>query len=146
MIKEFTDAEVLKIILPAIIAIFAWLANEYKKRKWEEYKRKEERYVLLIQSLKGFYEGVDPEEAKAKKEKFMQQLNVCWLYCPDTVIKKAYNFLDHVHTKSVKNDEEKEKALGDFVSSIRHDLLGKSFWFWNRSKLGDIDFKHLKAT
>ena len=47
---------------------------------------------------------------------------LCWLYCPDAVIHKAYNFLDHVHTGVKKSDEEKEQALGTFVLAVRKDL------------------------
>ena len=85
-------SDLLKIMIPVVVAVIGWLLNEYSKRQWERYKKKEDRYVALVESLKGFYSNTGQTDVKGKKEEFLKQLDLCWLYCPDKVIQKAYNF------------------------------------------------------
>ena len=73
---------------------------------------KESSYRKLVQSLRGFYSGTT--NAEAMKAEFLNHLNVSWLYCPDTVIRKGYEFLSTVHTNTIRTDEEKQRALGAF--------------------------------
>ena len=82
----------LKFAIPVAGAGFAWYWNERRKRISDEYEKKAERYTKLIESLQGFYEGVEQKEAHRLKSNFIIELNNCWLYCPDEVINKAYNF------------------------------------------------------
>ena len=56
--------DVLKIMVPVAVAVVVWLLNEYSKRQWERYKRKEDRYVTLVECLKGFYVNTDQTDAK----------------------------------------------------------------------------------
>ena len=115
--------EFLKFFVPLIGAVFAWFANERLKRSWEQYQRKEDRYQELIKSLKGFHASTwSPEERKVHKNHFIDQLNLCWMYCPDDVILKAYAFIDSVHTDQVSSDAVKERALGELILEIRKDL------------------------
>jgi len=138
----------INMLIPVIGAVIAfvsglvtWYLNERSKRIYEEYKRKEEKYSGLIRSLRGFY--VDSFNKELRTE-FLNQLNLCWMYCPDEVIRKAYNFLLLVHTDQKHSDEEKEKAVGELMLAIRKDLI-------SRKPLGKTNFKpedfgHLKAT
>jgi hypothetical protein len=120
-------AEFLKIFIPLIAAIVAWVFNERSKRALEEYQRKESNYKELLLSLKGFYESVEQGERKELKNKFIDQLNLCWLYSPDDVIFAGYNFIQAVHTDAGKRptDEQKQNALGNFILAIRKDLLSR---------------------
>ncbi len=136
----------LKIVVPVVVAVVVWLLNEYSKRQWERYKRKEDRYVTLVECLKGFYENTEQTDAREKKEEFLNQLALCWLYCPDAVIHEAYNFLAHVHTGVNKSDKEKEQALGAFVLAVRKDLLQERLWWWKKTKLNAQDFRNLSST
>lgn len=115
----FTSPDFLKVFLPLAGGVVAWLANEHRKRVWEEYKRKEKKYVALLSALKGFYTSADAETGKQLKQRFLDELDACWLYCPDNVIRKGYAFLSTVHTKQKRSDQEKERALGEFVLAIR---------------------------
>lgn len=133
-------------VLPVFLAFLGWLFNEYSKRYWERHKRKEERYIALLESLKGFYVSTAPATARDNKDRFLQQLSVGWLYCSDSVIRKIYMFLEYVSVGERKSDEEKERAVGEIVSLMRKDLLGKRFWFWDRTRLKASDYRHLKAT
>ena len=137
------------ILIPVIAGILAliggfvtWCLNERSKRIYEEYKRKEERYSELIRSLRGFY--VD-SFSKELKDEFLNQLNLCWMYCPDEVIHKAYTFLLMVHTSKKYSDDEKEKTVGEFILAIRKDLYN-SRKLLRKTKLEPEDFKHLRAT
>ncbi len=135
----------LKVFLPIAVAVIAWFANERRKQQWEEYQRKEDRYQELIKSIKGFYLiGRGQEESKIMKNNFIDQLNLCWMYCPDEVIIKAYKFIDTVHTGANTTDEEKEFALGDLMLSIRMDLVSRNVL--SKTDLKPNDFRNLSST
>jgi len=52
---------------------------------------------------------------------FITQLNLCWLYCPDSVINRANDFLRAMQGGC--SAEEEEKAVGEFLLEIRKDLI-----------------------
>ena len=141
-----------KILIPAALSValvvITWFLNENSKRQWERYKRKEDRYVALLKCVKGFYVDTDPTAAKSMKEEFINQLNLCWLYCPDATIQKGYKFLDHVRTGVKKTDQEKEMALGDFVLQLRMDLISDKPWFVPKrvTNFNESDFRILGST
>lgn len=124
-----------------IISLMTWYLNERSKRIYEEYKRKERKYSKLISSLKGFYISSFNKELR---DEFLNQLNLCWMYCPDEVIIKAYNFLSTVDTNNKSTNKEREKALGEFILSIRKDLIKRKPL--KKTNLKPEDFKNLKAT
>lgn len=138
----FSSPDFWKFALPLFGAVIAWFTNEWRKRVAEQYQRKEANYKELLRSLRGFYVGA--ADAQALKAEFLNQLNVSWLYCPDEVIKKGYAFLDTVHARQQHTDEEKEKAMGEFVAAIRKDLLSRKLV--RKSSLGASDFRHLHAS
>ena len=142
------EQETLNVLIPIIGGVLAliggfvtWYLNERSKRVYEEYKRKEEKYSELIRSLRGFY--VDSSSKELTTE-FLNQLNLCWMYCPDEVIHKAYNFLFMVHTDQKHSDEDREKAVGEFILAIRKDLISRKPL--RKTNLKPEDFKHLRAT
>ena len=142
------EQETVNILIPVIGAVIAfvsavvtWYLNERSKRIYEEYRRKEEKYSELIRSLRGFY--VDSFN-KEQITEFLNQLNLCWIYCPDEVIHKAYNFLSKVHTNQKYSNEEKEKAVGELMLAIRKDLISRKPL--KKTNLKPEDFRHLKAT
>jgi hypothetical protein len=85
----------LGLLPPVLAAIVAWNLNERGRRRRDEYVRREARYQRLISALRGFYVAtVD----RSMRQEFLDQVNLCWLYCPDEVVRSAYGFLDTVHT------------------------------------------------
>lgn len=128
-------------LVALIITAVSWLLNENSKRRHEDYIRKEQRYGSLLKSLKGFYEQ---SQNKELKEEFINQVNQCWLYCPDEVIQKAYFFLKTVHTGANTSNTDKETALGELILAIRKDLY--THYPFRRTKLKPEDFKHLRST
>jgi len=133
----------IQIVLPLISAIIVWFFNEKRKRAWEEYQRKEENYKELIKSLKGFYLSWNDGEKKELKNKFIDQLNLCWLYCPDEVIQKGYNFINTL-LENKATDQERENALGELVITIRKDLMKRTIS--RKTKLKASNFKTLTST
>jgi len=133
--------EVWQIIIPLGAAILAWLLNESSKRSWEQYKRKEERYKELLLSLRGYY--VKSENLE-KRQQFLDQVNLCWLYSPDDVILKANDFLNTVETGTEATESDRVKAAGELFVAIRKDLLPRRLWmFWRKTKLDIQDVRHL---
>ncbi len=132
----------LGVTLTALATIFGVFYNEHSKRIYEEYQRREERYSQLLQSLKGFYVS---SPSKELREEFLNQLNLCWMYCPDEVIQKGYKFLFMVHTgaEDKYTNAERAKALGDFVLAIRKDLIDREPL--EKTELTPEDFKRLIA-
>lgn len=135
--------EVLTLVSAILVAAVTWLLNESSKRKHNDYIRKEERYAALLDNLKGFYVN---SQNKQQTDEFIRELNRCWLYCPDIVIKKGYTFLEKVHTDTKYSDKAKELAVGEFIIEIRKDLLPKRFGLFKRTRLDASDFKHLTST
>jgi hypothetical protein len=141
MNEILSSAEFWKFAIPLLGAVIAWFTNEWRKRVADQYQRKEDNYKELIRSLRGFYIGA--ANADELKLEFLNQLNISWLYCPDEVIQKGYAFLETVHARQVKSDEEKQLAFGAFVAAIREDLLSRKLV--HTTRLSAKDFKHFSV-
>jgi hypothetical protein len=131
----------LGVAAPLVAAVVAWLANEWRKRASEERLRREERHRLLIQHSRGFYVATQNE---AEKARFLEEVNLCWLYCPDAVIHAIYGFLDTVKTGAAAPSGDAEKAFGRLVLAMRRDLW--SLALLRRSSLKADDFRHFAPT
>ena len=141
IIDILSDVGFWKIAAPIAFAIAAWILNERAKRTWEEYKRKEERYIELLRTFKGFYAA---SEDTLLKEEFLLQLNMCWLYAPDEIIEHGYKFLDKIKVGAMSTDMEKERAAGELFAAIRRDLISRRLV--KSTRLGGKDYRHLRAT
>ena len=141
MKEVLLSADFWKFALPLLGAVVAWFTNEWRKRVADQYQRKEANYKELVRSLRGFYVGA--QKADELKLEFLNQLNMSWLYCPDEVIERGYEFLETVHAKQAKSDADKELAFGAFVAAIRNDLLSRPLV--QRTKLSSKDFKHFSV-
>jgi hypothetical protein len=135
--------EFLKFALPLVGAVIAWFVNEQKKRALDEYQRKESNYKELITALKGFYVSSDVQEGKILKNKFIDQLNLCWLCCPDNVILAGYQFIRTVYHEKA-SEERKQEALGRFILAIREDLISRQIT--RTTNLKSQDFMLLTST
>ena len=123
---------------PFLAGLLMWILNQHAKWKWERHIRKEERYVGFLDSIAGFYVGSSTAEEKTK---FIHQLRLAWLYCPDDVIRLGNRFLDTVKVKDEKStDAEKETALGNLLLELRREMVGKT-----KTNLKAADYKHWKS-
>ncbi len=131
-----TSVDFWKIVIPALGAVGVWWLTERAKLKSEQFKRREEHYREMIKATRGFYAASEDAELKTA---FLDQVNLLWLYTPDTVIQAAYRFL----TEAERNvgGGEAERALSELMSLIREDALSRrTAW---KSRLTSADFKHL---
>lgn len=116
-------SEYVSVLVAAVAAVagfITWSLTERSKRLFEDYKRREERYAALVRALRGFHVATNDRELK---QVFLTELELCWLYGSDDVIRAAYMFLGTVRTGVVSTDEVKEAAVGRLVLAIREDLL-----------------------
>jgi hypothetical protein len=124
-----------KIAVPLFTAIIAWLANEWRKQAWETFLRKETYYKSLLSTIDAFYGGQVGGRAE-----FLKQIQLCWLYCPDEVIRKAYAFLGAVHENFTGTQEQRETAARELVVAIRRDM----FPWYRRTNLRPDEFQLLR--
>lgn len=137
------------IITAIVAAIGGYLIREFDKRKEresEEYHKKEERYINLINSLRGFMVG---SYEKKLQETFVKELNLAWLYCSDDVINKAYALLSFGYSdspagKKPATDEAKEEAVGELFLALRKDLFSRKLV--KKTKLKATDFRLYQIT
>lgn len=120
----------------------------------EQYRRREKRYIKLLDSLTGFYLSTNDNKLKSQ---FLTELNKCWLYCNDDVINRSYDFLNSMSENNECSDEERELALGDLVLAMRKDMLPRRVfrlrnpkrrpmsWISN-TRLKPSDYKPLKSS
>lgn len=131
-----------KFAAPLFGAILAWIVNEWRKQYWELYKRKEESYKKLLKSVRGYYDGAVDNKLKAE---FLHQLDLCWLYCPDDVINKGYQFLQLIQDDNKATDNQRINALNEFVLAVRNDIYPKWWMIFKRTNLTADDFKIYKV-
>ena len=125
----------LSIVAPLVWAICAWHKNERKKQDWERHKRKEERYIAFIKSMRGF---TTQAKNKELREQFVQELGIAWLHCPDSTIKLGNDFLDSLQdnkneSESVKG--ERARALAKLQLEMRQEICGETKLTTNDSRL-----------
>lgn len=123
--------------IPLLAVIIGWLINEGSKQGYDRKKSKELKYVALLESSIGFYDSVGNTTLK---NKFLRELNLAWLYCPDHIIHKCYGFLETVTTDTIYSDVDKEKAFKELVLALRKETYGK------KTKLAANDYKLLRST
>jgi hypothetical protein len=108
------------IIAALIVTIGGWFAysrTAADARAQTDYQRREQRYANLVSSTRGFHSGGSPED----KTRFLNELDLCWLYCDDAAIRDAYRFLKSVETGATSVQAESD--LGTLMLDIRRDLL-----------------------
>jgi hypothetical protein len=140
-VEMLKSAEFLKVMVPALVAIGAWFWNERSKLVWEQYKRKEDSYKELLRCLRGFHLSSNDKELQ---KQFLHQIDLLWMYAPDTVIRVTYNFLAQMADVNA-TEESKRSANGAVIEAIRKDLLENQPVI--DSKLSASDYKfysHIK--
>jgi len=126
--------------LPLAAAVIAWGANEWRKSALSERERREERYRRILESSRGFQEGAPDSQ----KTEFLQEVDLCWLYCGDDVIKAMYAFLDSVTTGSNSTATQRDETFKRLVLAMRNDLW--SVWPVRTTKLTAADFRMFKPS
>ncbi|HRK76954.1 MAG TPA: hypothetical protein PLQ95_00310 [Thiobacillus sp.] len=135
---EFLSADFLKVFVPLLGAVAAWFLNERRRRAWEEYLRKEERYRELLRTLTGFYSYASDSEVRRQ---FLEEYKQCFLYCSDEVIKAANLAMEGMVEGTHLPNEERLQRIGDLVLAIRRDLLRRTLT--SKTALTHEDFRHV---
>lgn len=137
-LNKILSTEILKITIPVIIVITGWYFTEQSKIRWEQYQSKKESYQELIKNLSGFSRY---QLNANKRQKFIDQINICWLYAPDEVIQKGYDFIRTVGDGSEKiTNSEREQALSEFILTIRQDMLSRKIVKYTELKSDDFQY------
>ena len=138
-------------LVPIVVAVvtvagglITWRLNERSKRVDAELARREMRYERLIGTIRGFsVSGANKEQ----RDRFLEELNLAWMYCSDDVIRAAYAFLDSVHVEAPEVGEahaaRQLEALGALMAAIRRDLAGRKPL--RKTRLGPNDFRLLSS-
>ena len=99
-------------------------------------KKQEERYVAFLESLVGFSSYTNDSNAK---DEFINQLNLAWLYCPDHILHKCYEFTNAVHGDTQTSNNYRLRIVSELVLCLRMELYGKRTkietmsWQWQRT-------------
>jgi hypothetical protein len=121
-----TLSTLLKDWLPLIIfattiflSILAWYLNERAKRSNKIYLQKETRYLELAELIENLKENEKPGDPDLKP-KFIHQINLCWLYCPDNVVRMIIDLVSKFNNDASQN--EREETIADLMVTLRKDL------------------------
>lgn len=124
------------ICVTAVLTVTAWLVSDCQDRQFQLDQWKTERYHALVESARGFHVGADPSTSWELREEFIAQLDLCWVYCSDEVIRKAYQFVETVETGQISTEEEKERAFKGFIAEIRKEVVrDKSTLTWEEFRI-----------
>ena len=129
--------EILSIVLPVVLGIgsicLTYYFSEQTKKKERAHKFKEDRYIKLIEQLRGLV-GFSPPKNKGEIMKaFLLEQTTVGLYASDDVIRSTNNFVKLLDGQQPSQDDV-QKAIGNIILSMRKDLLGKT-------KLNQSDFR-----
>lgn len=111
------------VFVPLAGAVFVWWLKQHSKIKWQMRKQKERRYKAFLESMEGYYAA---RENKEKKDRFLSELRLAYLYCPDDVIRAGNTFLDTVEVGANSSDGKRKQALAEFELSLRRDIYGRT--------------------
>lgn len=130
-------------IIGILGSVTGWIYNEIQKRKLKLLLEKEKRYENIIRLLRNLGEAGANSD---KGNEFIVEIQLCWMYCPDEVIKKGNQFLDSMNPKiGEKSQEDIDRIKGEFILELRKDLIkmNKSIFRFllNNTKLDSQDFR-----
>jgi hypothetical protein len=128
------NATITIFIFAASASIIIWYLNERKRRSIQEYKQKEKRYIELIELI----EKLKPDEKPSDhlRDEFLHQINLCWLYCPDNVVRKIAELISKLNNDNI-SQEAKDSSMNELMITLRKDIRKKT-------KLNQDDYKKIK--
>ena len=111
----------LLIIMPIIIGLYQWRIEQINKRKFELYIKKEKLYLEMQQNLWGFYTN---SADRVKVQKFLENVNSAWLYCPDNIIEICNGIIDNRRSQNNKNNNiDVTEIANKLIAEMRKDML-----------------------
>jgi hypothetical protein len=128
----------------AFLSLLVWGFSEWAKRSNERFLQKEERYLKLIELIENLKENEKPGDPDLKI-RFIHQINLCWLYCSDDVVRKTINLISKFNDDRVPK-EEKEKTVSELMISLRKDVLKIMPWNIRPTKLNQADYEKINSS
>ena len=120
----------------AILIYLGWRFKEQVERSNKIYLQKVERYDKLIELIENLKENMKPGDTELR-DKFMHQINLCWLYCPDQVVQKIIDFVLKFNDDKVSK-KEREETVGELMITLRRDAQFK------KTKLNRVDYENIR--
>lgn len=112
-------------LISAAAGIIVWSLNERSKRRAAEYRRREWRYRSLIAGINAFYAPGSESSAggnvDGERERFLREIRLIWLYCPDSVVRAGNRLLQAMLDESPVGDPT--EAGRACVAALRRDLV-----------------------
>ena len=126
-------------LIAAAVGLGTWSCDSSAARARLDYLRREQHYSALVSAIGGFYSPGSTEE----KVRFLNERNLCWLYCSDDAIRAVNAFLDSVENGAQSAPAEREAALQALMLTLRRDLIsGRPV---SSTNLDAAEFRVLKA-
>jgi hypothetical protein len=124
-------------VFAAALSLITWGLTEWARRSTKRHLRKTERYVELIDLIENLMENKEKKPGDPDlRIKFIHQINLCWLHCPDDVIRKTTDLVSKFNNDGISL-EKKEEALSELMITLRKDVLKKT-------KLNNADYEKLR--
>lgn len=105
------------------VIFHAWDARQ--KEKWTAYEHKEARYHELIRSLRTLQTDVRLQDPVEANKKFLEQVDLCLMYCSDEVIRSTWGLIDRSKPQNAKvyGVDTGTGALKGILYAIRKDMF-----------------------
>lgn len=114
-------------VLTTFLALLSTLimnsCSNREKARWIAYEKKEARYKELLKAARVFQ---SPNDFKTKLElhkKFLEEVDVCLMYCSDEVLQQTYGFIDRMRPANNYTKEEQDIQLRQMMAAIRRDVF-----------------------
>jgi hypothetical protein len=121
-----------------MVAVWTFYRTQREQLRWEQFKRREDRYRDLLKGARGLH---DSEWSSEAVNDLLRAYDECWLYAPDEVIRKGNRFLESVTVGSQSKKADHMTCLAELVHSMRSDLMSRKAL--SKTRLEAHDYKHL---
>ena len=127
-----------------ITLVIGWIKDIWEEERQEKkrlFKIKENAYKEVMKNIDFVYRGIDlkSEEILKKKNNFLQNYRLMFLYSEDEIIKEINNVLDVLVSSWPSDDEEMKEKKNKIARSMI--ILRKQIV--TNTKLTEKDFKHI---
>lgn len=132
------------ILSTLLTIIIGWTKDVWEEKRQEKkrlFKIREDTYKEVLKNIDFIYQGIDltKEEIFKKKNNFLQNYRLMFLYSGDEIIKEVNNILDILAYSCLSDSEEMTKKKNKIACSMI--ILRKQII--TNTKLTKEDFKHV---
>jgi hypothetical protein len=131
------------VVASAITFILGWIKEYFNGKKMEEKRKnkiREESYKEVMANIDFIYEGKEYTKSEIKRDKFLKNYRMMFLYSSDAIIKEVNRILNILGAKNIRDDENmknKKEEIGKAMVAIRREIN-------KETQLTENDFKHVK--